>query len=486
MPRCCAWFRGDEPALLERTKGRGKVLWFTSACDRAWGDWPRGRMYLPMLHQMVGYVSGIGEEGRIRHETAGDARKPGIDRVATALVHVVNIDPLESETARCTPAEFADNGSASTLPEPAIDDTTRTAPAAFRTTALEVTSSGPGLHCRWPACFSWRISSPTERRPDGKGTLMSLATSEPTETKFLDRFEHVWASIAHGSRSARVCAGRSWPRCSGLTLLTAADFRLELPWNTRAAGLFACGGHHSWRFSGLRSSRRYAGGRSREPPLRSRAGSHSSASGSEPSSSTPGSRRSSIHTEGAAPSLVDALERETEIRCEPLAARSDRALARVWAVAALARSCPVPSRSPTARNPEWRIALEPRPSEPPAVHDDFRGTGKHPGRPGGFRADDRRAAWPAETRRRALYTAGRTSPERRLEGRCRSNLPDRGPASKRQTKLEKVEKPLDYRVVAGSSSSPTTGSTSDIRSRLEAFEVWHSSPPPTPASSRAR
>ena len=51
--RVLAWFRGGEPALLERTKGRGKVLWFTSACDRAWGDWPRGRMYLPMVHQMV-------------------------------------------------------------------------------------------------------------------------------------------------------------------------------------------------------------------------------------------------------------------------------------------------------------------------------------------------------------------------------------------------------------------------------------------------
>jgi hypothetical protein len=104
--RALAWFRGDEPALLERSKGRGKVLWFTSACDRAWGDWPRGRMYLPMLHQMVGYVSGVGDENRIRHESAGADRKPGVVQT-DAVVHVVNTDPLESETARCTPAEFA-------------------------------------------------------------------------------------------------------------------------------------------------------------------------------------------------------------------------------------------------------------------------------------------------------------------------------------------------------------------------------------------
>ena len=104
--RVLAWFRGGEPALLERTKGRGKVLWFTSACDRAWGDWPRGRMYLPMLHQMVAYVSGLAEGGRIRQEIAGDDRKPGVVE-SDGLVHVVNPDPLESETARCTPKEFA-------------------------------------------------------------------------------------------------------------------------------------------------------------------------------------------------------------------------------------------------------------------------------------------------------------------------------------------------------------------------------------------
>jgi len=115
--RVLASFRGGEPALLERTKGRGKVLWFTSACDRAWGDWPRGRMYLPMLHQLVAYVSGLAEGGRIRLEIAGDDRKPGV-ALSEGLVHVVNADPLESETARCTPKEFAGRFGFR-LPEPA-------------------------------------------------------------------------------------------------------------------------------------------------------------------------------------------------------------------------------------------------------------------------------------------------------------------------------------------------------------------------------
>jgi hypothetical protein len=105
--RVLAWFRGGEPALLERTKGRGKVLWFASACDRAWGDWPRGRLYLPMLHQMVSYVAGLAEGGRIRQAIVQDERKPGVID-SEGLVHIVNPDPLESETARCTPKEFAE------------------------------------------------------------------------------------------------------------------------------------------------------------------------------------------------------------------------------------------------------------------------------------------------------------------------------------------------------------------------------------------
>src|SRR5262249_56341968 len=110
-------------AVRERTKGRGKVLWCTSACDRAWSNWPRGRMYLPMLHQMVSYLSGLAEGGRIRPAIAEDERKPEVVE-SEGLVHVVNPDPLESETARCTPKEFAERF-VFRLPEPAAQDATQ-------------------------------------------------------------------------------------------------------------------------------------------------------------------------------------------------------------------------------------------------------------------------------------------------------------------------------------------------------------------------
>jgi hypothetical protein len=102
-----AWFRGVEAALLERPVGRGKVLWFATSCDRAWSDWPRGRMFLPMIHQMISYASGLAEGGPVRQELAGAERGPGVVE-ADGLLQVVNADPYESETARCTPQEFAD------------------------------------------------------------------------------------------------------------------------------------------------------------------------------------------------------------------------------------------------------------------------------------------------------------------------------------------------------------------------------------------
>jgi hypothetical protein len=111
-----AWFRGGDPALLERSAGRGKVVWFASSCDRGWGDWPRGRMFLPMVHQMVAYASGLAEGGPVRAEMARFDRAPGLVEV-DGIVRVVNTDPYESETARCTAREFADRYGFR-LPEP--------------------------------------------------------------------------------------------------------------------------------------------------------------------------------------------------------------------------------------------------------------------------------------------------------------------------------------------------------------------------------
>ncbi|MDA1054062.1 MAG: BatA domain-containing protein [Planctomycetota bacterium] len=108
-----ASFRGGDPLLLEVTKGQGRALWFTSSCDRQWSDWPRSRLYLPLVHQMLGHLTGLNEGGPVRALTidassglAADI-KPGVYERARYW-EVINPSPRESETDRCTPMEFSD------------------------------------------------------------------------------------------------------------------------------------------------------------------------------------------------------------------------------------------------------------------------------------------------------------------------------------------------------------------------------------------
>ncbi len=63
--------RWATPPCWSGRSAEGSVVWFASGCDRAWGDWPRGRMFLPMVHQMVAYASGLAEGGPDPRGTGG-------------------------------------------------------------------------------------------------------------------------------------------------------------------------------------------------------------------------------------------------------------------------------------------------------------------------------------------------------------------------------------------------------------------------------
>lgn len=108
-----ASFRGGDPLLLELTKGEGRAVWFTSSCDRQWSDWPRSRLYLPLVHQMLGHLTGLNQGGPVRALTIeassrlAEDVKPGVFERARYW-EVINPSPRESETDRCTPLEFAD------------------------------------------------------------------------------------------------------------------------------------------------------------------------------------------------------------------------------------------------------------------------------------------------------------------------------------------------------------------------------------------
>jgi hypothetical protein len=71
---------------------------------------------VPMIHQMLAYATGLTEGGSIRLKTATADLPQGISE-SDGLIHVANADPAESETARCTPQEFASRFGF-VLPEP--------------------------------------------------------------------------------------------------------------------------------------------------------------------------------------------------------------------------------------------------------------------------------------------------------------------------------------------------------------------------------
>jgi hypothetical protein len=106
-----ARFRGGDPAVLEKPLGSGKVLWLATSCGLDWGDWPRSRLYVPMVHQLLGYLAGLTEGGPVRNvvldEVAeGKEALPGVFARA-GFSEVINADPRESETERCSPEQFA-------------------------------------------------------------------------------------------------------------------------------------------------------------------------------------------------------------------------------------------------------------------------------------------------------------------------------------------------------------------------------------------
>jgi hypothetical protein len=99
---------GGEPLLIEGKLGSGRVLVVSSSADRDWGDWPQTRLYVPLVHQMVGYLTDrLPETQRVQAAPTGPGRKnpPGITTEGRGVV-VRNLDPAESEIERLTVQQF--------------------------------------------------------------------------------------------------------------------------------------------------------------------------------------------------------------------------------------------------------------------------------------------------------------------------------------------------------------------------------------------
>jgi hypothetical protein len=280
---------------------------------------------------------------------------------------------------------------------------------------------------------------------------MSLAISESQDVTFHTRFEHVWASL----RRYQVRQGLGWSFLAaalGLAALAAADYRLELPWNLRAAGLLAAVAVTMVVLWGrvIAPLRWWTKGRTaveiegRFPQLGQRIRTVVQYAGLP---------AELIDSEGVMPSLVSALEAETEIQANPLPLDGIVPWRRVWAVAALAAVPALLMLVAAGRDPEWRIALRramlsDRPYTTLAVV------------PGNLTIEQ------GESVRITVELSGRlkrdvvlyTRPEGQPDASWKAaalEVPDRGPASARHSEFEKVKEPLEYRVTAGPASSPT-------------------------------
>ncbi len=125
-----AEFNTHGAAVIERPVGQGTLLWVTTPCGRDWSDWCGSRLFLPMVHQLLGYEVGLSAGGRIRSQSIDITDKQAISEsdqktaprsqspqsAEVSLVpgvnhferysDVINTSPRESETERCSREDF--------------------------------------------------------------------------------------------------------------------------------------------------------------------------------------------------------------------------------------------------------------------------------------------------------------------------------------------------------------------------------------------
>jgi hypothetical protein len=102
-----AAFGDGTPAVVEQRLGEGRVLWFGSSCDLEWSDWARGSLFVPLVHQMLGRLTGLNDGGPVRMATVGAGARsaPGVVQEGAAWL-VVQLDPRESETQKCLESDL--------------------------------------------------------------------------------------------------------------------------------------------------------------------------------------------------------------------------------------------------------------------------------------------------------------------------------------------------------------------------------------------
>jgi hypothetical protein len=107
--RVLARYTDGGPALLERTKGPGRLLLFTSDLDRRWNNFPVHVAFVPFVQEASRYLGArppAAASVLVSDLDSGVAAKPGIVQAGGRML-VVNVDPREGAVEHVAPAEFA-------------------------------------------------------------------------------------------------------------------------------------------------------------------------------------------------------------------------------------------------------------------------------------------------------------------------------------------------------------------------------------------
>jgi hypothetical protein len=98
---------GDQPLMIERSRGQGRVLWWGTSVDRDWSDWPQDRLFVPLIRQTMAYLTD--QLGELKTVQTSLVSKPeeiaGIEQTGNVTV-VRNLDPRESTLARASADSF--------------------------------------------------------------------------------------------------------------------------------------------------------------------------------------------------------------------------------------------------------------------------------------------------------------------------------------------------------------------------------------------
>jgi len=77
------------PVLLEKQLGKGRVLLFASTCDAEWTNFPKKKVYLPFVHQMVRYLARREKPRRTEGTRVGEAVRLDADSLGAERALIV-------------------------------------------------------------------------------------------------------------------------------------------------------------------------------------------------------------------------------------------------------------------------------------------------------------------------------------------------------------------------------------------------------------